>query len=774
MPRPLPSVVSALILLTTFLGQVFMPSISHASKLEWLKTSEFPGTHVADAAELQTLRKQFSSREIAYNFDDPDIEVLVHTGDLTVEGSLENGSLLIVQGNLTIKGNYHDYSSGIGVLVVLGQMHVENLYSWGAIYVQKDLNARGLILTVYNDFTFEVAGKVNARALVISDKSNSYKPGAIAVSLTESDFDERQQALALRLFEPAFFTRPSHLELEADSTLLDLRFDDEYGSNRIREGKSIFRPVAAPESLITDVVQALNESASTQSLIPLITHDPLLAQVIAGRPELPEALHQPLFATQDKIVLEWLAMRAPKLVSAQLKNEQITPKIAAKLLEDATLPAATLANLAASENADVRKLVAASPLLDAATANRMTQDRDTDVRIATISGQLYSLSAETVSRLTKDSNPNIRNAIAQAPLRFSDFVTLEKSLDAKGLSVLAESLYNDELAARDARMSESERLRAIDLLIVNTQLKDATPVLLALPEAKLAAQFDQMVQAKRVDIERMAAHTRSVAVMQKIIALADGHKAPIPNKLAENPKIPLALQRVILDRAIAFPKDDENSYGDSPRGALDELMQQDSAADEIVLDTAQLAMQEGYTPADGGYQNSLFHRRNLPRAAIEFLHAKLAGTEDWSLTLLLQLHVKPSELKQAVQRWYEDDAITAELVRAKPGDEPKEAEQFWRALAKADATELREAAATNINTPSEVLATLFNDDEDSVAANARGNPSLPSAIRIQLALSAKPGELEDSPLTLSELKILLPKLNGALRREAMQRVRQLQ
>lgn len=203
-------------------------------------------------------------------------------------------------------------------------------------------------------------------------------------------------------------------------------------------------------------------------------------------------------------------------------------------------------------------------------------------------------------------------------------------------------------------------------------------------------------------------------------------------------------------------------------------MQQDSAADEIVLDTAKFAMHEGYRPDDGGYQNSLFHRHNLPRATIEFLHAKLAGTEDWSLTLLLQLHVKPSELKQAVQRWYEDDAITTELMRAKPSDEPKEAEQFWRALAKADATELREAAATNINTPSEVLATLVNDEEDSVAANARGNPSLPSTIRIQLALSAKPGELKDSPLTLTELKILLPKLNGALRREAMQRVRQLQ
>ena len=615
----------------------------------------------------------------------------------------------------------------------------------------------------------EVAGKVNARALVISDKSNDYRAGEIGVSLTDDDFDERQLAMALRVFEPAFFTRPDHLELEADSTLSDLRFDDALGSGRIHKGGAIFRAQLAPDALIRDVAEVLAESSSAQTLAPLISKDRLLAQLIAGRAELPEALHQPLLATQDKIVLEWLSRRAPKLVAAQLKKEEITPEMAEKLLENKSLSAQTLATLASSSNAEVRKILARAAELDVATANRLALDTDPSVRAAAISGQLYSLSAQTVTLLTKDPQLEVRKAISQAPLFFTDFTNLHNSLDAEGLSVLAESILSDAEFARVARMADAQRQQALTLLFADSKLRDTAPLLLTLPEEKQAEQFDRMVKAKRVDIERMAAHTRSSAVMQKIIALADHFKAPIPNKLARNPHLPVALQRVILERAMASLKDGDD-YGDSPRGALDELMQQDWTADEIVLDTAKFAFRDGYKPGDGSYQNSLFHRHNLPRSAIEFLHAKLAGNEDWSLTLLLQKHANPSELKQAIPRWYENAEIDAELSAA----DQNNAKQFWQTLARAKSKELREVAAANSNTPAEILAELMNDHEESVAYSAQANPNLPSALRLKLALSAKPGELKNLPLTLAELDSLLPKLDAVRQREVMQRMHQMQ
>ena len=741
-----------------------MTIISTANAQSWHKASELPGTHRASAQELKTLRVQFSAKQIAYNFDDADTEVRIHPGDLTVSGALENDSLLIIQGDLTIKGNYHDYLSGIGVLVVLGQMQVENLYSWGAIYVQNDLNASGLILTVYNDFTFEVDGKVNARALVISDKSSDYQAGKIDVMLDDNDFDVEQQTLALRTFEPAFFTQPDHLELDADSTLMDLRFDDELGAERIADGGVIFRTQLGAQTLVDAVEVALSEASSAPNLAVLIKGDPLLAQLIAGRAELPATLHPALMATQDPIVLEWLARRAPKLVAAKLAQQEITPKLAEKLLEDSSLGAATLTAMATSTNAEVRATVARYVALDVESANRLALDRDVNVRVAAISFQYFLLRDETVSALVKDSSPAVRQEIAVAPLSYQDFQTLSTALDAEGLRRLAESLRSDAYGEREARMSEAERKLAIAALIANSALRDATALLLATAHAQQAAQFDALVQGKRLNIERLAAETRSIEVMQKIVTLADRLKSPLPDKLARNPNLPVALQRLILERAMAARRgSDDDTYGASPRAALDELMQQDGTSDEIVLETAKFALKEGYAPGDGGYQNSLFHRRNLPRSAIELLHAQLRGREDWALTLLLQRSATPGELSHAVARWYENAAINAELKRAEIS-----AIGYWHALAKAQAKELREIAASNINTPPDVLIALTHDPDAAIAYSAQTHPNLPSSLRLEFALAAAPTELKNFPLSLNELEALLPKLIGARRREAMQ------
>ena len=750
------------LLLGFFIGLISM----NTSAAEWQKVSSLANTHVASVDELKSLHSQFSRKNIASYIEDAP-NVRIHPGDLTLTGSLENDSVLIVQGDLSIIGNYHDYLDGTGVLVVLGQMRVENLYSWGALYVQKDLDASGLILTVYNDYTFEVDGKVNARALVISDKSAEYHPGKIGVTLddeNENIDDAAQKALALRIFEPEFFTKPDNLELDAYSELQNLRFDDELGAERILGGGAIFRAKTADESLISDVEQVLSPQASTKTLSELIGRDPLLAQLIAGRPELSEALHAPLFATRDEVMLAWLARRAPKFVATQLESHEITPALAEKLLEDPTLDATTLAAMVSSANVKVRALVARGAALDSAAANQLAQDADAAVRVAAISGQLQRLSANTISILALDSALSVRQEIAAAALSYADFEALSTTLDAEGLRRLSESLRSDAAAERETRMSEAERAQAIAQLLTNTKLHDAAPLFLALASAKQAEQFDALVLAKRLDIERVAEQTPSIEVMQKIIALADRLERPIPNRLARNPKLPLALQHLILARAIASKKVHGYNFDDSPRGALAELMQQKSTADEIVLGTAKFALDEGYAPGDGGYQNSLFHRHNLPRAAIELLHAKLRGKQDWALNLLSQAHANQSEVVHAVERWYEDAAINIQLKQAE-----KSAMPFWHALAHAKARELREISAFNANTPAAVLATLTQDTELSVARTALVNPNLASEIRLQFLLTAPLEAVEHFPLSLLELKFLLANLSDDARKKVVMR-----
>ncbi|HVJ61829.1 MAG TPA: hypothetical protein VM555_03865, partial [Tahibacter sp.] len=125
--------------------------------------------------------------------------VYQHQGDLTLDRSFANDDIVIVDGNLTIRGDYDDYSPGIGVLLVLGDFNVDDVLSWGSIAVAGKLASTGLVYANYNDFTFEVAGTVAARALVVSDKSASY--GNVDAAVEQTD-DGLQTGNALRHFVP--------------------------------------------------------------------------------------------------------------------------------------------------------------------------------------------------------------------------------------------------------------------------------------------------------------------------------------------------------------------------------------------------------------------------------------------------------------------------------------------------------------------------------------------------------------------------------------------
>jgi hypothetical protein len=70
------------------------------SAAHWLRTDDLP-LREADAAERARIRDSLVHTQIGYNFDDESVRVLVHDGDLVVDGNFDNGDLLVVRGNLT-------------------------------------------------------------------------------------------------------------------------------------------------------------------------------------------------------------------------------------------------------------------------------------------------------------------------------------------------------------------------------------------------------------------------------------------------------------------------------------------------------------------------------------------------------------------------------------------------------------------------------------------------------------------------------------------------
>jgi len=98
----------------------------------------------------------------------------VHEGNLTIPCDVYNDMSLVVHGDVIVDGTYDDYiESQTGSIACFGSMHAENVFSWGAVYVEKDLVVNGIVHTVYNDHSFEVLGTVFARALLVDDKATN-------------------------------------------------------------------------------------------------------------------------------------------------------------------------------------------------------------------------------------------------------------------------------------------------------------------------------------------------------------------------------------------------------------------------------------------------------------------------------------------------------------------------------------------------------------------------------------------------------------------------
>lgn len=208
---------------------------------------------------------------------DADVPVYLHKGDLTIDGSFANAHTLVVDGDLTIRGSYDDYRGrGTGILVVLGDLRAEHVVSWGSIAVTGTLDATGLVYAYYNDYSFEVAGPVTARAVVVFDKgTNNPRVDAAIRQIDNGD----SAALAVCHFVPELMIEDILDKTDADTTELQAVASYEAARTRIAAGLPIFREQPGPASLATDVLRLFRPGLDAATRRRLAQTDPLLAMV---------------------------------------------------------------------------------------------------------------------------------------------------------------------------------------------------------------------------------------------------------------------------------------------------------------------------------------------------------------------------------------------------------------------------------------------------------------------------------------------------------------
>ncbi|MET1081394.1 MAG: hypothetical protein ABWY06_25620 [Pseudomonas sp.] len=702
-------------------------SLSPASlAATWLDSStlvEQPGYASMSKAELGALRTRLSASQIGDYLGDPDIGWIVHKGDLRIDGSFDNSHGLVVDGNLTIAGDYDDYGDGIGLLVVLGNLQVDDLMSWGSLYVQGDLNASGLVIAEYNDFTFEVDGKVNARGLVVHDKSSSYESGQLGFVYDDmAGTDAEQAALAVRHLVPELYDVE---EFEEDNPLSTPSYD--HAVSRMRAGEPLFRQQPAPAALVEDLSTALGSNAKAK--VALVGSDPLIDRVLAAHAELDKPLRSRLLATADPEVRNLLAARSPD-EDVVGDPDKVSPELAETVLASEALSPALLVQLAASPDPQVRRLVATKSDLPSAQLLVLAGDDDTEVRrnLVSIDDNAQRLPLNRREALARDADAQVRAAIAATPLPLTLTQTLSKDPVTEVRAALGRLLAEQTLGVRAGELTTQQREAVADSLVQDPEDSVRLAVFPALsPERQVQAWRDPQLRLRNEALAEVATSGELLG----LLLTAAGKDYAQHERIAENPAIPPTVQLQLVKNAEpsllgVFSSPDEDGPDETAQTALDELL-----GNPNVTDAALLATARDVRPP---LETTLYNQHDLPPEALALLDERWRDfplNEDWSLTLILQRHASREQLEMALPRWYDSNtklAIALKTLHRQPDS------AWWTAMAANPIEELREAVAHNVNLPAAQLETLLQDPVEDVALAAAYNPALSETSLRQVAL----------------------------------------
>ena len=268
--------------------------------LEWSKFSAFVPLRPATQADIDRV---WAERVSDYWPDVGPDSWRVAEGDVTIDANILNTEYVIIFGNLIINGNYDD-TRGDGALVVMGSLSLDYCMSRGMVYIHAGLTASGLVYANYNDYTFDVTGKTNARGVLFVDKDGHIDPGVVGFYLNCS-YDYDQYGDHLLLLHPDLFLFDDHIT-EWD-VMHSLTPEFQFVRERLEQGLPIFRAVPAPRELLADVEIAMDYSSSDTQILAVLGGDVLLARLVAARYELSDTVRTELRTSADPVVQRLLA-----------------------------------------------------------------------------------------------------------------------------------------------------------------------------------------------------------------------------------------------------------------------------------------------------------------------------------------------------------------------------------------------------------------------------------------------------------------------------------
>ncbi|MES2818615.1 MAG: hypothetical protein V4812_06455, partial [Pseudomonadota bacterium] len=433
-------------------------------------------------------------------------------------------------------------------------------------------------------------------------------------------------------------------------------------------------------------------------------------------------------------VRQLLAARSPDL-DVVGDPAKVDPELAETILASEAMSPALLAQLAASPDARVRRLVAYQPDLSLPQLETLARDADPEVRgnLLRTNDNALRLPQPTREALARDPDKLARAAVAATPLPLALSSELAKDPVTEVRAALAQLLADQALGLLPSELTEEQRSALAETLLVDPQDTVRLAVFPALgPQRQVQAWRDPQLRLSDGALTEVATSGELLG----LLLAAAGNDYAQHERIAENPAVPPAVQLQLVKAAsrsnallslLSSPEADDDAASESPQTALDELLDNPNVTDAALLATARDVRPALETP--------LFNQHKLPPAALDVLDERWRDfplAEDWALTLVLQYHSTRAQLEVALPRWYDSNPeLTAALdaLRALPD------QAWWPAMAASPVQELREAVARNVHLPSVRIEALLQDPDEDVVMAAALNPALDEETMRQLAVS---------------------------------------
>lgn len=669
----------------------------------------------------------------------------LHQGDLHIKGAWLNDQFLLVNGNVTLEGNYDDQGQGSsGALIVLGNFRAQNVVSAGHLSVSGQLDVQGIVHAHGRSQALDVVGTLTARALVVQDRDLNINKTLTTINLGDVS-DEQGQALAVREMVPELLTQYALEHLRREPGSIFWVPDAAAVRQWLSSGKPIFRPKPAPDRLIADIQAAASNKTQPSALAAMVRRDALVATIVAARPDISPAAQTEIVRTGHASALEVLAGN-PKVQPRFLPAlAQATPAAAVLVARNQQTPDALVTQLARHAYAPVRMALAQRVRLPEAVVSKLATDSDAKIRATLVErAHAQKLPALAFDALVQDPDARVRRAVAlylRTPEQYAAFAADADAVVRENVAaaIAAQALYQARPVLPAAERETLARLLSADAVLpVRVKASVALPVVEQEQMGRAALKQAQQQVKNRADAVaiayELAAGTTSATLMQEFAQLAD---PGIRKRLATN----LALTQEVQERLlVALPEpasrkpvllSDRDAWAAHRPGVADEIAEllalNPNLKDAVALRMAQHCAK---SPGDVSFCVTLMHRPRLPLAALELL--KEAGSsryqQDFALAALGQVAASRALVEHAASVWFKDEKLRVALEK----NRKLEGDAWWLALAQSPWHQLREIAAANQNTPPAALERLARDREVFVVKNVALNPTTPLKVLAKL------------------------------------------